>query len=295
MHFPRHWSRATVDDEGREVPGPGFTAYGWSDHGDAEAHRHAVDRARRIARWYTDQQTPQDPGLPDDYYQRPFREPVIEQVPAAGGPHSVLSRNVYGSYVLNCPDVLFADIDAPPPPRVRTTWWQRLLGYGHEVYATDRRSESERAEALLDMLRPIVQRRGLTCRLYRTAAGYRAAVVNRRYPAASTEALALLREMHSDTRYVTLCQAQNCFRARLTPKPWRMQEMTRPRPPARFPVLDTAQRETMDRWIREYEAAIPRYSVCRLIEQIGPHPVDPGVGEVLSYHDQMACGGGPLA
>jgi hypothetical protein len=33
--------------------------------------------------------------------------------------------------------------------------------------------------------------------------------------------LAALRELGSDPKYVQLAKAQECFRARLTPKPWR--------------------------------------------------------------------------
>ena len=62
----------------------------------------------------------------------------------------------------------------------------------------------------------------LGVRVYRTAAGLRVMVTGAASPPSSDRARALLTELGSDPLYVELCATHDSYRARLTPKPFRV-------------------------------------------------------------------------
>src|SRR5207253_1727563 len=98
------------------------------------------------------------------YADRPLPEPVLGYFPGAA-----ITRNVYGALVLNADEMMFVDIDLSAAP-----------GRGHAV------------DPVLERIRGVVERAGLSARVYRTAAGHRAIITNRRFQAGSPEAEDLL-------------------------------------------------------------------------------------------------------
>lgn len=70
--------------------------------------------------------------------------------------------------------------------------------------------------------------------VYRTSAGFRLIVQGKGFTPGSPETRKLMRRFGADYLYATLCDAQKCFRARLTPKPYRIRHHGRkfiwPRP-----------------------------------------------------------------
>jgi len=129
--------------------------------------------------------------------------------------------------------------------------------------------------------------RDLGVRVYRTAAGLRCLITNQLFDPTATETVELLRQAGSDPLYVRLCHAQSCFRARLTPKPWRCGAST---PPVRYPWSGSDQEALFCRWQAEYEQAAGNYSVCRLVGQTGPSVVHPDIQPLVSLHDRFTCG-----
>jgi hypothetical protein len=123
-------------------------------------------------------------------------------------------------------------------------------------------------------------------RIYRTAAGLRCLITSHVFDPAAPETIALLAEAGSDPLYVRLCQAQSCFRARLTPKPWRCHM---PQPPTRYPWATEDQETLFRQWQSRYEKSSASYGVCRLLTQIGPTEVRPDVRTILTLHDQFSC------
>ena len=91
------------------------------------------------------------------------------------------------------------------------------------------------------------------------------------------------RSFGSDPLYVRLCTAQQCFRARLTPKPWRCDAG---KPPARFPFPDGAAELRYREWVQHYEQASQPYAVCRLLGDYGAQTRHPVVTAVLDVHDR---------
>lgn len=98
----------------------------------------------------------------------------------------------------------------------------------------------------------------------------------------------MMDEFHCDPLYTTLCNKQGCFRARLTPKPYRMKmspyKVNFPRHPGEG--VDTE----FQRWLSEYEGISRNFSVCKFIEQIGVrHYID----KVIQIHDEITGVGIP--
>ena len=91
-----------------------------------------------------------------------------------------------------------------------------------------------------------------------------------------------MRDLQADPLYIRLCGAQQCFRARLTPKPWRIGVPGRP--PA-FPYLprDAA---SLTRWKAAYERQAAGYATCALLAEMGPRTVHPDLAPVIALHDR---------
>ena len=100
------------------------------------------------------------------------------------------------------------------------------------------------------------------------------------------EAAGILADLKSDPLYTRLCRAQECFRARLSPKPWRLNNMETP--PAQYPWRDARAEMLYRNWEQRYEAAIQQYATCRLIKQFGTGEVHPDVEPVLALHDRVS-------
>jgi hypothetical protein len=226
-----------------------------------EAAARARERARRLA-----ERIATDRGAAKlyDYDDAPVPEPIVLDFRSQGMAAAV-TRNSYGSLVLNTDELLFADVDQ-----------NTAMGKGP-----------------LDRVRSVAGRHGFSLRLYQTAAGYRVMVTNRRIQGGGDEAEAILNEFGSDPLYMRLCRTQQSFRARLTPKPWRAELR---KPPVKFPFEDAGAAAGFRRWEDEYTAGIARYATCRLINTVGEE-VDSGFAGLIEYHDRetKAASSLPLA
>jgi hypothetical protein len=209
--------------------------------------------------------------------EHPLREPLIQPVPGA---EALLSRNAYGALVLNAARVFFADIDLPEPPS------------GGLLAGLFGKKPADPAEAALAQLRAWHARQpdwGL--RIYRTRAGLRVLATHDTFDPVSSGTQQLLASLGSDPLYATLCRVQACFRARLTPKPWRIGLNA---PSLRYPFETRAHEARFQDWLQRYEAAAPRYAVCRLLAELGPRSQIPEAAAVLAIHDRYACPPGNL-
>lgn len=128
-------------------------------------------------------------------------------------------------------------------------------------------------------------------KVYRTAAGLRVAIVNRAIRANEPDVHGILKELDSDPRYILLCDAQQCFRARLSPKPWRIGvEML----PERYPYEDATAEATYRDWQQRYDDAVPRYATCQFVERLGPETIDSTLAPLIELHDAMTGVANPL-
>lgn len=265
MRFYRYWMRADVPVSDRRT----VTGWGFSDVSEEDALEVARKRAETLAALIASGRRPADRYYGTD---RPLREEVLEEVTDK----AIVSRNSYGARILNTVDVLFADVDLPSR---RGLFVRRRRRDNFESGLVERISQSLERDP------------GLRLRLYRTAGGYRVLLTSRRVQPSAAKSTALLDQFGSDTMYVSLCRTQDSYRARLSPKPWRMGMA---RPPARYPYGD-AEPE-FRRWEQQYESAATRFATCELVGTYGTAPEDEEAAEIAEVHDATTLNpGAPLA
>lgn len=275
MKIPKYWARSI-----QVVQEPGGKAlrlacWMWSDTSLDHARQMAEARTREVA-----QKVRAGARLSRYAYdERPLREEIIEGVRnRAGNEIAVVTRNRYGARVLNATNAMFIDIDFPEKGASPTLagGLQRLLGGRPPASQADQHVERISAWAR--------QRPDLSLRVYRTFGGLRCLVTNQVFDPSQPEALGILRQLGSDPLYVRLCQAQGCFRARLTPKPWRCGMYP---PPSRYPWEDYAAERRYRDWEQRYEQSGSAYSVCKLVNQLGPDETHPDIEPVVALHDRL--------
>jgi hypothetical protein len=121
----------------------------------------------------------------------------------------------------------------------------------------------------------------LGVRVYRTAAGLRVIVTGVAASPGSGRARALLTELGSDPLYVELCATHDSYRARLTPKPFRVGARAVQVP---WPFSDDGARDRAEEWVSEYDGRSSGYAVCRLVSASGPEP-GPDEQRLVALHD----------
>lgn len=245
----------------------------WSEVSREEAQRRADDRVSELAQKIRAGQQLSRYG----YGERPLREEIAQGVTnAAGSEVAIVTRNTYGALVLNAASAMFIDIDFADKGAAAAAGGGFQWGFGKRAPS----QEDQRVERITTWASRYPD---VGLRVYRTAAGLRCLIINQVFEPTQSDALDILRAFESDQLYVRLCQAQDCFRARLTPKPWRCNVDT---PPPRYPWENNDGEIQYRIWERRYEQASRSYAVCRLVKQIGPQQVHPDVAPILTLHDQ---------
>lgn len=329
MLIPRYWSRAesqATTPDGKPVR---FHVWRGSRNSPAEAQSLAEEAVGRIA-----DRIRRGEGFPErySYGDRPLREEVVREIPATGGPdapEAAITRNSYGALVLNAARAFFIDVDVadgngdrsssasssstsstdplapvrelvdslPLPGGVKS-----ILGglFGPKPSAPAAPpppppAASDPASAAMDRLRRwVASHPEWRVRVYRTTAGLRYLVTHDLFSPTGPEAQAAMAALGADPQYVKLCQVQKSFRARLTPKPWRIGVEN---PPARFPYDDPGEEAAMRAWESRYDAASSSRATCRFVEELGGGAEHPEIAPLRALHDEhtQAASGRPLA
>ncbi len=207
-----------------------------------------------------------------------YEVPVCEELLESVDDHNIITRNRYGAAVLNSENHTILDID--PLPGTFGQWFMSLFG---------KKRPEPKAEilAMLDELLHRSEFDGIGVRVYETAKGIRLILSVTLFPAYSYAAQKVMYSFQVDKLYATLCAKQNCYRARLTPKPARMGLKTALK--FKFPY-DPAREEERLAWLKEYEAASENYATCHLIRQYGEEFTTP----VIELHDKLCKSGSEL-
>jgi hypothetical protein len=129
MIIPQYWADKTVSGtHPRTRKAVRVRRWGWSDLSQSDAEAHAETRAGTALQqklsgdwqpWQEGRQHYGDENLP-------IREEILQR-----HGDNVITRNAYGAWCLNTPNVFFADLDFDPRPTAsaRRAWlwacWQR--------------------------------------------------------------------------------------------------------------------------------------------------------------------------
>lgn len=274
MHIPKFWAPARRQVNKPDGRGLDLSAWGWSDRDLDEARRMAETRLQNVLTRVLNG-APLPRGNSYGYGERPLREEIVDSYPGAQDMLACVTRNRYGSLVLNAATILFIDVDLPesPPPK------HGLLGglFGRKAPPVD-----ARAERLALLRAALTQLAPTSFALYDTAAGFRALALNRAYAPESSEVAAIMRAVGADAQFAALCKRQASFRARLTPKPWRMRV---PLPPGDFPRAGAVSAD-FARWLSGYDRAASGFATCRFVEQIGAGAPLPEFAPLIGLHDE---------
>jgi len=252
MKLAKFWVRetgqaTTADGEDFEL-----SVRGWSNESLDAARASAREAIKRIAAVFVSGQRPKSQYT---YGDRALAEPILREFTDGGdGPMAIVTRNRYGADVLNTRDLMFVDVD----------------------------SEAE-SRATLSKIERVALDNQLAVRVYRTAAGYRVLILNRRFKAGSPESESILAQFGSDPLYVKLCKIQDSFRARLTPKPWRCGlRMLK----VGFPFTGPYDEERFQEWKAQYDKKCTPYATCKFLASHGGFDIEPAFKELVELHDQ---------
>jgi hypothetical protein len=185
--------------------------------------------------------------------------------------------------VLNSAAVLFADVDvAKPKPN---SIWEAIRWIFSPGQKRKRRAQARQDthEALNLWARSNSVH---SLRLYETAAGFRLLFTDGRYSPKDSRTETIFQSLGCDPMYRRLCKEQECFRARLTPKPWRCGFQ---RPPNLFPWRDAQIEQQARQWEREYADLSKPYATCKLLEVFGGNSDQEEINAIVEWHDRHAC------
>ncbi len=280
MNFPAYWARATAKEQSDERGEVRFSCWRSSDESVEDARSQAAIAAQRTARKFAEHGTIDRYG----YGDVPLREERIDSWDDADGtPVAIITRNAYGCLVLNTARAMFIDLDfAAPSPSSSggfVAFVRRLFGGAVEPVV-----DTREADLLSQFERFVNQHPDWSVRLYRTCNGFRALVTHTTFDPSQPTTLELLKAAGADPLYIKLCRAQQCFRARLTPKPWRCGYSSTP---PRWPFESPQQQAEFDQWLASYTQEQSQYATCRYIKSLGAQTVHADIASVIDVHDRF--------
>jgi len=256
--FARYWAKGVSGS---------FACWKYSNTSQAQAQQLANERVLQIAERFRFEKKPPEKYL---YSDQKLREPVIREIE-----NSIISRNAYGCLVLNTADIMFVDIDFPEKEK---------KGLLKSFFKTEAKDVQQ--EILSHIEDWNSQHREWGWRVYRTFAGLRLLATNGVYSPGSMHVHSVFEELGADPLYRVLCKVQKCFRARLTPKPWRIDLSA---PSVRWPFGSEQDAISFENWERTYQQKSQNYATCHLVKVIGEPVVHPSVKPIIELHDKLTC------
>ncbi len=228
--IPRYWGYARTDT--------GCLIWRSSPNSQAEAEAEARKAAERVCRYEKAKRRNERPEAEEYPYGVTLREKLLEEFnDSQGRLQGFITRNQTGAEVLNVRNVLFLDWDTPVAHLPLSgclmgifKWIGRLFGGRSKLRDEfdlkppepwEERYPWATVPELGAFMSKIITMPDWSVRLYKTAAGYRGIATHALFDPTDSETLDLMRRFDCDPQYVLLCERQESFRARLTPKGWR--------------------------------------------------------------------------
>lgn len=321
MIIPRYWaeSKMTVALDGKTQT---YRRYGWSNDSEVDARLSAQQRVEdAVLRAKAGEQVRRvDHKVAYNGAEGlPIREEVIKTFD-----DSVLSRNSYGALCLNTPDVVFADVDVITQPN----YLPYVFGYiallvgavvgaslalpelnswlvvvamvvflgiveALKSYAARNWRASPAGKALKKIRAFSKANPDWRLRVYRTPHGYRVLVMHACFSPSSPEVQRFFSEVGTDPYYVKMCNNQQCFRARVSPKPWRI-GLGRVDSGSGVWPIKAERMLSREKWVRQYEQESRGFASCAYIESLGANKLDSKAERIRAIHDEYSQAGRDL-
>ena len=200
-------------------------------------------------------------------YEADIREEIVHSISDS----AVITRNRYGALILNTTDVSILDIDG----YIHRSLVEVLLRAPKATLPLLRwRLERLKRKGSLQALRG--------WRLYQTHSGWRLMLNTECLDLRGKSFRRVMSELRVDWLYYMLCQKQQCYRARLTPKPYRMRIPTiRYLWPMPAEITEQARQ-----WTQMYEEKSKAFAVCRFLHAEG---MDLSDLPAVQIHDRYCC------
>lgn len=262
QRFPRYWAWGSSGS---------FECWRSSHISQEDAQRAAQARAAEMESIFK-----RDGRFEQKYFylDRPVREPLIEEIDGA-----VVSRNAYGCLIINSPQAMFVDIDFPAYQKPGLL--KQLFGAGGSA-DFDAHMRVSQQQAMERVAQWTAHRSGWGWRAYRTFAGLRLLATHQTFDPESPQVAEVFEQLGADPLYGKLCRIQKCFRARLSPKPWRCGLNA---PEVRWPWGSDVQARAFSVWQTKYQVKSAGYATCRLLGVVGSADVHPSLVRLLAHHD----------
>jgi hypothetical protein len=188
-------------------------------------------------------------------------EPVLHEICYQGQQQSIITRNRYGCLVLNTNQLLIVDVDIEVPQYADV-----------QDCPTSCRVAVSQKQAIAALRVLVEQFPLLGFRVYCTRNGLRYFCTTHEFNPLDRKTYQLMQNLYVDPLYARLCRFQATFRARLTPKPWRVEP-------------NQTKRFVYDRSIGLVIPELTSCAVCHLVETIGMQKTLPQFEKTIQIHD----------
>lgn len=313
MKIPRYWKQVFrhVEDvnfhrnyfKSKKDNSADIHAWGYSDISEADAEIQAENRIEEIVGALSSDV--------DENFYYPFsvlHEDILEDLSIKGMSQALVTRNRYFSQILNSDNMMFVDIDVPTWDIKPAGFWQRIFGKEKLIIEKNKLEKESRFKKALKLVVQYTEGESNSGFLvYRTFAGFRLIASHKIFDPVSEEVQQVFDALGTDPLYQKLCKVQECFRARLTPKFWRLNKDFGISPSIKFRLTrtmlvdwsddDEKRVSHFDDWIEKYEREHLNYATCQFVKHVGNQKVAKELMSLIEYHDQLtqAHSGKPLA
>lgn len=226
-----------------------------SDISKSDAENTAIEIAKSI-------QQRIDHGSSKQEYEAVIKEFVHEKLDE----NNIITINRYGAKVWNTTEYTILDLDDYP-----FEFWD-IFG-GTKGY-------DKKSLILQRLKKKLAKSRSLgdDLRIYETSKGLR--VICKQYLSPQDPKFrSLMSKFTVDPIYAYLCIKQDCYRARLTPKPYRIHQE-----PIRIKTPLDCETETYTKWEAEYIRKSRSFRSAKLLETLGS---DFSSDKAILYHDRL--------
>ena len=272
MKFAKYWQKIDLPVD-KSIFGRGeISVWGGSNDSPESARVSAENRAGKFKKYIANGF---DKRSEYEYWTGFIKEEIVEEIKSdEGNVLAILTRNSYGATILNSEMVLFGDIDI------------KESGFIGRILESLGKRKKDKSFCINKIESYQKENSELSIKVYETFAGLRFVVTNRTFSPDESLTKSMFASLGVDPLYMRLCKQQTCFRARLTPKPWRIGV---DRPGSRFPRKDGKEQVGFERWLKGYQTASSGMTATKLLKSFGVDKVHPHVNKVLKVHDDYAC------